>query len=192
MVARRRGNPLFFVLTQQGPSSYSGVVYWGVLGECIRLMSICFSTDRQKVDVVQVQQLLSIGAFWAQHRTLSDLKTAIQHSEPVVTAWDGERLIGFARATSDRVYRAVLWDVVIHPEYRGRGLGRTLVKTLLAHPSVQKVERVYLMTSSQQGFYERLGFTENLTTTMVLWNRQPTLALPELERLLETPVAPAS
>jgi len=155
-------------------------------------MSICFSTDRQKVDVVQVQQLLSVGAFWAQHRTLSDLKTAIQHSEPVVTAWDGERLIGFARATSDRVYRAVLWDVVIHPEYRGRGLGRTLVKTLLAHPSVQKVERVYLMTSSQQGFYERLGFTENLTTTMVLWNRQPTLAVPELERLLETPVAPLS
>jgi len=155
-------------------------------------MSICFSTDRQKVDVAQVQQLLSVGAFWAQHRTLSDLETAIQHSEPVVTAWDGERLIGFARATSDRVYRAVLWDVVIHPEYRGRGLGRTLVKTLLAHPSVQKVERVYLMTSSQQGFYERLGFTENLTTTMVLFNRQPTLALPELERLLETPVAPAS
>ena len=155
-------------------------------------MSICFSTDRQKVDVAQVQQLLSVGAFWAQHRTLSDLETAIQHSEPVVTAWDGERLIGFARATSDRVYRAVLWDVVIHPEYRGRGLGRTLVKTLLAHPSVQGVERVYLMTSSQQGFYERLGFTENLTTTMVLWNRQPTLALPELERLMETPVAPAS
>jgi N-acetylglutamate synthase-like GNAT family acetyltransferase len=155
-------------------------------------MSICFSTDRQKVDVAQVQQLLSVGAFWAQHRTLSDLETAIQHSEPVVTAWDGERLIGFARATSDRVYRAVLWDVVIHPEYRGRGLGRTLVKTLLAHPSVQKVERVYLMTSSQQGFYERLGFTENLTTTMVLWNRQPTLAVPELERLLETPVAPLS
>ena len=155
-------------------------------------MSIYFSTDRQKVDVVQVQQLLSVGAFWAQHRTLSDLETAIQHSEPVVTAWDGERLIGFARATSDRVYRAVLWDVVIHPEYRGRGLGRTLVKTLLAHPSVQGVERVYLMTSSQQGFYERLGFTENLTTTMVLFNRQPTLALPELERLMETPVAPAS
>jgi N-acetylglutamate synthase-like GNAT family acetyltransferase len=155
-------------------------------------MSICFSTDRQKVDVAQVQQLLSVGAFWAQHRTLSDLETAIQHSEPVVTAWDGERLIGFARATSDRVYRAVLWDVVIHPEYRGRGLGRTLVKTLLAHPSVQGVERVYLMTSSQQGFYERLGFTENLTTTMVLWNRQPTLAVPELERLLETPVAPLS
>ena len=155
-------------------------------------MSICFSTDRQRVDIEQLQHLLDIGAFWAQHRTLSDLETAIQHSDPVVTAWDGERLIGFARATSDRVYRAVLWDVVIHPEYRGRGLGRTLVKTVLAHPSVQAVERVYLMTSSQQRFYERLGFTENLTTTMVLFNRQPTVALPELERLVETPVAPAS
>ncbi len=155
-------------------------------------MSICFSTDRRRVDIGQLQHLLDIGAFWAQHRTPSDLETAIQHSDPVVTVWDGERLIGFARATSDRVYRAVLWDVVIHPEYRGRGLGRTLVQTVLAHPSVQAVERVYLMTSSQQGFYERLGFTENLTTTMVLFNRQPTVALPELERLVETPVTSAS
>jgi len=154
-------------------------------------MTITFSTDRQKVDVPQVQHLLAIGAFWASQRTLSDLETAIQHSEPVVTAWDGERLVGFARATSDRVYRAVLWDVVIHPEYRGQGLGRTLVTTLLAHPSINQVERVYLMTSSQQGFYERLGFTENLTTTMVLFNRQPALPLPELERLMETPNAPA-
>jgi len=153
-------------------------------------MTITFSTDRHKVDVSQVQHLLAIGAFWASQRTLSDLETAIQHSEPVVTAWDGERLIGFARATSDWVYRAVLWDVVIHPEYRGQGLGRTLVTTLLAHPSINQVERVYLMTSSQQGFYERLGFTENLTTTMVLFNRQPALALPELERLIETPSSP--
>jgi len=153
-------------------------------------MTITFSTDRQKVDVSQLQNLLAIGAFWASQRTLSDLETAIQHSEPVVTAWDGERLVGFARATSDRVYRAVLWDVVIHPEYRGQGLGRTLVTTLLAHPSMNQVERVYLMTSSQQGFYERLGFTENLTTTMVLFNRQPALPLPELERLMEAPNAP--
>ena len=153
-------------------------------------MTITFSTDRQKVDVSQLQNLLAIGAFWASQRTLSDLETAIQHSEPVVTAWDGERLVGFARATSDRVYRAVLWDVVIHPEYRGQGLGRTLVTTLLAHPSMNQVERVYLMTSSQQGFYERLGFTENLTTTMVLFNRQPALALPELERLMEAPSSP--
>ncbi|MCS6781749.1 MAG: GNAT family N-acetyltransferase, partial [Gloeomargarita sp. SKYG98] len=135
-------------------------------------MTITVSTDRQKVDLVQLQHLLNIGAFWAVNRTLEDLQTAVDHSEPVVTVWDGERLIGFGRATSDWVYRAVLWDVVIHPEYRGRGLGRQLVETLLAHPSIRSVERVYLMTSSQQGFYERLGFEENLTTTMVRYQRQ--------------------
>lgn len=153
-------------------------------------MTITFTTDRHKIDMSQLQSLLAISAFWASQRTQDDLATAIQHSEPVVTAWTGEQLVGFARATSDQVYRAVLWDVVIHPDYRGRGLGRTLVETVLSHPSVNQVERVYLMTSSQQGFYERLGFTENLTTTMVLFNRQPVLAVPELERLIETPSAP--
>ncbi len=153
-------------------------------------MTITFTSNREAVNLCQLQELLAVGAFWARNRTLDDLATAIKYSEPVVTAWAGERLIGFARATSDHVYRAVLWDVVIHPDYRGQGLGRTLVETVLSHASMSQVERVYLMTSSQQGFYERLGFSENLTTTMVLCHRQPTLALPELERLMESPSAP--
>ncbi|MEN9206644.1 MAG: GNAT family N-acetyltransferase [Gloeomargarita sp. GMQP_bins_120] len=153
-------------------------------------MTITISTDLARVDVQQLQHLLNIGAFWAVNRTVEELQTALAHSDPVVTVWDGEKLIGFARATSDRVYRAVLWDVVIHPEYRGRGLGRRLVETVLAHPSIRSVERVYLMTSSQQGFYERLGFEENRTTTMVRYHRQPAVTWPTLEPLVELVPAP--
>lgn len=147
---------------------------------CRDFSHIAFSCDAQRIDLQQVRDLLQIGAFWAQNRTLEDLAVALANSEPVVTAWDGHRLMGFARVTSDGVYRATLWDVVIHPDYRGGGLGRKLVQTALAHPKVARVERVYLMTSSQQRFYERIGFEENLTTTLVLHNRRPAVVLPDL------------
>ncbi len=131
---------------------------------------IRFSDRHEEVDLEQLQGLLRIGAFWAKERTLAGLAIAIANSKPVVTVWDGDRLIGHARATSDGIYRATIWDVVIAPEYRGAGLGRKLVQTVLAHPNVCNVERVYLMTTHQQKFYEQIGFEQNSSTTLVLFN----------------------
>lgn len=148
---------------------------------------IRFYTDKSKVDFVQLQDLFKATAFWARERKLEDLKIAIANSNPVVTVWDDSRKIGFARATSDGIYRAGIWDVVVHPEYQGMGLGRKLVETVLSHPQVCKVERVYLTTTYQQSFYERIGFVRNDTTTMVLYNSQPAADLSLLEQ--RSPVA---
>ena len=122
------------------------------------------------IDLIQLQQLLQITAFWAQTRTIEDLAVALSHSDPVVTANINDRLVGFSRATSDCIYRATIWDVVVHPEFQGSGIGRKLVETILTHPRVNRVERVYLMTTHKQRFYERIGFEVNQTTTMVLHN----------------------
>ena len=117
---------------------------------------IQFYDSPDKVDFRQLQELFRISAFWANERNIEDLQIAIANSNPVITVWDGNRLIGHARATSDVVYRATIWDVVIHSNYRGSGLGRKLVQTVLAHPRVCNVERVYLMTTHQQEFYQWL------------------------------------
>jgi N-acetylglutamate synthase-like GNAT family acetyltransferase len=131
---------------------------------------ILFCADKTKVDFDQLEELLRIGTFWAQNRRREDLEIAIDNSNPIITVWDNQNLIGFTRATSDCIYRAAIWDVVIHPNYRGCGLGRKLVETVLTHPRINRVERVYLMTTHQQKFYERIGFQTNSNTTMVLNN----------------------
>ena len=115
----------------------------------------------------QLQRLLDQHCFWARNRSLSGLHCMLRGSSAIVTAWrqDGS-LVGFGRATSDGIYRAVLWDVVVANDEKGQGLGRRLVETLLSDPSVADCERTYLMTSQSRGFYERLGFqpvtTQNL------------------------------
>lgn len=132
-----------------------------------------FCTDKNKLDLQQLQYLYQKTAFWARERNLEDIQVAIANSNVVVSVWDNQRLIGCARATSDGIYRATIWDVVIHPDYQGLGLGSKLVETLISHPLLNRVERTYLMTTHQQKFYQKIGFQENNTTTMVLYNSYP-------------------
>jgi ribosomal protein S18 acetylase RimI-like enzyme len=142
---------------------------------------IQFCDSKSRIDLDQLQELFQLGAFWAKDRSIEDFSIAIANSEPVISVWDGERLIGFARATSDGIYRATIWDVVVDPDYRGAGLGRKLVETVLSHPRMNRVERVYLMTTHQQSFYERIGFECNSSTTMVLYNQPLTGSFPVQE-----------
>ena len=142
---------------------------------------IQFCLDKSKIDLRQLKRLFEVGAFWAKDREIEEMAIAIENSNPVVSVWKQRNLIGFARATSDGIYRAAIWDVVIDPEYRGYGIGTKLVETVLAHPMVNKVERVYLTTTNQKNFYQSIGFQQNTTNTMVLFNKKNTESIPRLE-----------
>lgn len=144
-----------------------------------------FCDRKSQIDIDQLQALFKLGAFWAKERSREDLSIAIENSEPVISVWDAQKLIGFARANSDGIYRATIWDVVVHPDYRGAGLGRKLVETVISHPRMNRVERIYLMTTHQQRFYERIGFEVNSTTTMVLQNQPIVNSLPTQEILFQ-------
>ena len=106
----------------------------------------------------QLQALLDGHSFWAQGRTPAQLRRMLAGSQAVVSAWRGDRLVGFGRASSDGAFRAVLWDVVVAGDEQGQGLGRRVVEALLQAPALQGVERVYLMTTNSAGFYTQLGF----------------------------------
>jgi ribosomal protein S18 acetylase RimI-like enzyme len=107
----------------------------------------------------QLRQLFDSHSFWAQNRSRVALARMLLGSCSVVSAWHDGRLVGIGRATSDGVFRAVLWDVVVAADYQGHGLGRRIVQALIASPAVASAERVYLMTTNSGGFYQRLGFT---------------------------------
>lgn len=106
-----------------------------------------------------LQGLLDHHSFWAAGRSRSELAHMLRHSQAVVSVWRGRELVGFGRATSDGVFRSVLWDVVVAGEHQGEGLGRRIVEALLHCPAVERAERVYLMTTNSSGFYRRLGFS---------------------------------
>jgi ribosomal protein S18 acetylase RimI-like enzyme len=83
-------------------------------------------------------------------------------------AWLGVRdtrderrpLVGSARAISDYAKRAWIYDVIVAPELRGRGVGQALVAAILAHPAVRDVKYVHLGTRDAQSLYARFGFVD--------------------------------
>ena len=108
--------------------------------------------------LLKLQRLFDKHAFWAQQRNQRQLKRMLAGSTVVVSLWRGKRLVGFGRATSDGIHRAVLWDVVVAGDLQGRGLGRRGAEALLSTRSSRGAERIYLMTTNSAGFYEQLGF----------------------------------
>jgi ribosomal protein S18 acetylase RimI-like enzyme len=124
------------------------------------------------LDINQVRGLFDAHSFWAQGRSRRALVRMLLGSSSVVSAWQGGRLVGIGRATSDGVFRAVLWDVVVAEEHQGQGLGSRIVQALLASPAVAASERVYLMTTNSSGFYERLGFSDEHGQKLLVLYRQ--------------------
>jgi GNAT superfamily N-acetyltransferase len=89
----------------------------------------------------------------------SQLGKAIQNSTYVVTAWDGDRLVGLARGLSDDVSIFYLQDILIHPGYQRQGIGKTLIQDCLDR--FQHVRMKVLLTDDrpeQLQFYTSLGF----------------------------------
>jgi GNAT superfamily N-acetyltransferase/predicted FMN-binding regulatory protein PaiB len=78
-----------------------------------------------------------------------------------VGARDGDgRLIACARAVSDGHKCAWVYDVVVAPAWRRRGVGAAVVRLLLEHPRVRHAATVRLQTSDAQPLYRKLGFVE--------------------------------
>jgi len=117
----------------------------------------------------QLKNLLEDQSFWAKGRTKTEIKKMIRNSSCVITLWQKNRLIGFGRATSDCIYRAVLWDIVIVKDQQNSGLGKLLVKSLLSSKSIKDVEKIYLMTTNSQDFYKSCQFEEIKTQSLLIY-----------------------
>ena len=63
--------------------------------------------------LLKLQRLFHKHAFWARERSIRDLRRMLAGSNVVVSLWRGKRLVGFGRASSDGIHRAVLWDIVV-------------------------------------------------------------------------------
>jgi ribosomal protein S18 acetylase RimI-like enzyme len=129
--------------------------------------AITFS-EKKNLDPAKLVRLYQ-QAPWTKGRTLEDAQEMLRHTDVAVTAWDGDLLIGFGRVLTDYIYRATIWDVIVDKAYQRQGVGANIVRRILNHPRLKKVELFWLCTR-MPGFYEKLGFSSKEQTGMV-WSR---------------------
>ncbi|MFB8787438.1 MAG: GNAT family N-acetyltransferase [Potamolinea sp.] len=121
---------------------------------------IFFSTERD-IDLYELEELCdAVG--WSR-RPMRKVRKAIQHSFLVGSMWqqrgNTRRLIGFARATSDHAFNATIWDVVVHPDFQSKGLGKALMKYMIKKLRSEDISNITLFADPQVvNFYRRMGF----------------------------------
>ena len=118
------------------------------------------STDRSRLDVEAIQKFLAEDYYWARERTPEQTKTAIENSICFGVFGGGDRQIGFARVVSDLATFAYLGDVYIIKEFRGLGLSKWLMETIVSYPDLQGLRRWVLATRDAHTLYEKFGFME--------------------------------
>jgi GNAT superfamily N-acetyltransferase len=77
----------------------------------------------------------------------------------MVAAYDGGRLVGSGRIVSDGVFHGLIVDVIVLPEYQGKGIGTAIMERLIECSRAQRIRDVELFCAKgKAAFYERLGF----------------------------------
>tara|TARA_B100000214_G_C23809816_1_gene554397 strand:+ start:105 stop:545 length:441 start_codon:yes stop_codon:yes gene_type:complete len=121
--------------------------------------------------IQKLKNLFERNAFWARKRSINSLKVMLSHSDVIVSIWTDRNIIAFGRATTDRSFRATLWDVVVDKEYQAHGLGKLVVESILENSLIAKAEKIYLMTTNCTDFYESLNFQKESKQTLMFYNR---------------------
>ena len=116
----------------------------------------------------KLQLLFNQNTIWAQDRTIDQIKRMLANSNVIITLWYKDDLVGFGRATTDQVYRAVLWDIVVSKDLQRIGLGKVIVEELLKDKRIRSTEKIYLMTTDSKDFYKQLGFKVNNNQTLMM------------------------
>jgi len=123
----------------------------------LRQAGYIISTDKARLDVAAIHGYLT-RSYWSPGIPKAVVERAIAgalcfglFSEP------GEQ-VGFARAITDGATFAYLADVYVLEEHRGKGLGKWMVETILAHPSLQGLRRILLATRDAHELYAPFGF----------------------------------
>lgn len=114
------------------------------------------STDKARLSIDTVYDLLVNKSYWANNRTREQIENSIKNSI-CFGVYEGIRQVGFARVVTD--YSVMYWlcDVFIDEEFRGKGLGKFLVECVTSHPDLRNLSGI-LATRDAQGLYAKYGF----------------------------------
>ncbi|HWJ27762.1 MAG TPA: GNAT family N-acetyltransferase [Flavisolibacter sp.] len=125
----------------------------------LRKDDFIISTDRTKLDLTVIHKFLSEQSYWCLSIPFDKVKTAADNSLNFGVYYKDQQ-VGYARIVSDFSTVAYLGDVFILPEFRGKGLSKWLMKTIMEHPNLQGLRRWILLTRDAHELYKQFGWKE--------------------------------
>jgi N-acetylglutamate synthase-like GNAT family acetyltransferase len=119
---------------------------------------LLFSTDKARLDIGTIHRFISEESYWTPGIARELVERAIANSL-CFGVYAGGAQIAFARVVTDFVGFAYLADVFVLGEWRGRGVGKRLMRFVFDHPQLQNLRRFMLATRDAHSLYAGFGFT---------------------------------
>lgn len=119
--------------------------------------SITYKTDAP-VDCRIVSELFEKSGIRRPIGNFERIQRMIDHADEIMTAWDGERLVGMLRAVTDYAYCCYISDLAVDRQYQGLGIGKHLVQMLRQKLGEEEIQYVLTSAPKSVGFYEKIGF----------------------------------
>ena len=111
-------------------------------------------TTEQFIDVLRRSTL-------GERRPIDDyecMEGMVNNSNVLVTAWDGDKLVGVARSMTDFHYACYLSDLAVDRDYQRQGIGKQL--QILTQQQLGKHCKLILIAApAANGYYQQLGYT---------------------------------
>lgn len=128
-------------------------------------------TNEGEVDIFAVREwdaralvdLYRAGGWWKEEWDPSEIPVLIRSTFSFVVAVHRQsgRTVGMGRAISDGVSDAYIQDLVVLPEFRGRGVGRGLLEKLVGICRSRGISWIALVAEpGTSDFYKETGFVE--------------------------------
>lgn len=114
------------------------------------------STNKAKLNLSLIHNYLANTSYWAEGRPLEVVKKSIQNSL-CFGVYQVDQQIGFARVITDYATFAWMCDLFILHEFKGRGLGKWLLESIIRHPDLQGLRRIMLATRDAHSLYSSYG-----------------------------------
>ena len=124
------------------------------------MLSITYRSNI-KITAAQFIDLLKRSTL-DQRRPVNDerrIKRMLEHGNVLVTAWDGEKLVGISRGLSDFSFCCYLSDLAVDESYQHQGIGKELIR--LTHEAAgEETTLILLAAPAAQKYYPKIGMEQ--------------------------------
>ena len=130
-------------------------------------------TDMENTELIVKYNELTAEEFiflwesvWGNGPSLEQTRLAMEHTLFRVSVFAGDKIVAMARMNGDMGLDYYIKDVIVRPEYQGRGIGRMLINELLKFISENGVKGTDIFVElcampDKIPFYEKFGFSAN-------------------------------
>jgi predicted N-acetyltransferase YhbS len=118
--------------------------------------------------VIELYNSCSLGA----RRPVGErdrMVTMLANANLVITAWDGDVMVGISRSLTDFTYATYLSDLAVRETYQRHGVGRELIR-LTQEAGGPKTRVILLAAPAAVDYYPRVGFTRHDSAWTILGN----------------------